>query len=107
MALNIVSLNYYPGNLALGDRDLKELNDPNNESLNFSFLFDAQSKIGFKQYDYNFRFNKDWLNSKYMIVSIINLKTRKLKRTYRPVRKEALYNIQIDFGNYKILSLKD
>lgn len=100
-----LTLSYIPGNLSIERDALGKLNDLNTESMIFSFLFNKN--INSRQYHYRFNFKKDWLNSKYMIVSIKNLNTRKLKKAYEPIRKSSNYNIAIDFGSYKILSLKE
>lgn len=97
---------YYPGSLLFTEDQFNKVKQENVKKLFLSFSYTSYLKDKPKGYNYKIAYGKKWLDEKFTILSIKNLRTKKDRRRYEPISKGLNYSASVDFGYYSIVNLK-
>lgn len=92
----IISVDYYPGNLSMKKDDFKKLiSDP----IKLIYLdFDYDKYVGEKQhlYHYKIEYKKSWLQEYFNILHIFNLDKKKYKKQFKLNSTNETYLYELD-----------
>lgn len=96
---------YYPGSLIFQKLDFEYLISQD-ESL--VLAFDYSEFIGNKQrvYNYNFSFDKYWLQQQYLIMKVYNLSKKKYKKMFDPLDSEKNYTFELIHPKGQMMRIK-
>jgi hypothetical protein len=100
-----VTVQYIPGNIALNDANLKEVqqDDVKSAVLLINYVKACSGKM--ETYRYQIQFRKSWINQSFVILRIYNLDKKENRKIFFPLKGEE-YTYEVDVPDGSLMRIR-